>query len=314
MAYIKDINDFLKINPNCKNPLKNKRGLVFDHFLNNLVALAKSTINWVNLPLEIPEIMLEDMLLFNTVCVFFQDDVTEVYNALPSAVNGTINRYRLPNAVDAIGADGYRYHVDLSENKGALIFDNYNRRPLIWDLMYYAEQMTDLVITRDVNLKQQRIPVIYRTTQQGKSNVEAAMNAQEAGAYACVVDKTLGEDIAAPLYTPVPYIAGNLQIELEKIWNEALTFIGIVNVDEKAERLNSFEVGSQIEEVVSRLNVRLKPRQEACRKINEIFGLDLDVMPASWLLARSRSDTLGKTPEEPREPETEPREVVENEA
>lgn len=303
MAYIKDINEFLK--GECRNPAKNRRNMIFDHFLNKLVVLAKSVLNWVNLPDEIPEIMLEDMLLFNVVCVFFKDDVAEKYNILPAAIKGSINRYRLPNKVVAIGADGYRYNVDLLNKEGVIIFDNYNRRPIIRDLIYYADQMTELIITRNVNLKQQRQPIIYRTTAQGKQNLDRAMQAQEAGAYACVVDKTLGEDIAQPLYTPVPYIAGEIQRELEKIWNEALTFIGIVNVDEKAERLNSFEVGSQIEEVVSFLNTRLKSRQDACKHINNIFGLDMEVIPASWQLARSRSDTLGRTPEEP---EAEPRE------
>ena len=298
MAYIKDFSDFCKAVPT-RNPGKIKAAMVFNHYLSRLVMLAKSELNWVNLPLEIPEIILEENLLFNQRCVFFKDDVTETYNALPAVCNSRINRYRQPAGVMAYGADGFNYSVNLTKREGVLIYDNYNAQPLINDLILFAQRMTDTLLTIDVNLAQQRVPIVWRTTKQGKRNVEKALEGQSDAAVAIVTDNTLSEDGAQPLYQPVPYIAGNLQTELEKIWAEALTFIGIVNVDEKAERLNSFEVGSQIEEVVSQLNTRLKPRREACQQINDIFGLDLDVIPASWVLARDRSNTLGRTAEEP---------------
>lgn len=307
MAYIKDFSDFCKAVP--RNAGRAKQAMIFNHYLSRLVCLAKSELNWINLPLEIPEMILEENLLFNRTCVFFRDDVTGIYNALPAVCNSRINRYRQPSGVMAYGADGFNYSVDLRNKEGVLIYDNYNAQPLIADLMIFAQRMTDLLTTIDINLAQQRVPIIYKTTKQGKRNVEKALENQADGAVAVVADSTLTEDLADPLYHAVPYIAGDLQTQLEKIWAEALTFIGIVNVDEKAERLNSFEVGSQIEEVVSQLNTRLKPRREACQQINEIFGLGLDVIPASWVLARDRSDTLGKTPEEPeteaREPEVE---------
>lgn len=300
--YIKDFADFLK-KENTKNPLRLREAIIFNHFLFKLVGLATTSINWINLPTEIPERILERNLLFNVRGAFFKDEVMDQYIGLPAAAAGKLNAYGLPNYVRAYGKNGYNYVVDIAHKKGVLIFDNYNDRALINDLVFYAQRMTDILTTLNVNLRQQRIPLIFKTTAQGKQVIDRAMQASDAGAYACAVDKTLSQDIGELLYQPVPFLAPGLQEQLEKIWGEALTFLGIVNVNEKAERLNSFEVGSQIEETVSQLNTRLKPRQEACRQINEIYGLNVDVMPASWVLARSRSDTLDENVPEEREPD-----------
>ena len=296
--YIEDINNF-KVK-NCSDFMKNSgkpgrfiKEQIYNHYLYQLINLAKSVINWVGLPEDIPEIQVEEKLLFHAKSVFFIDDVTQQPVILPCILDSSLNKYGLPKSVRAYGYDGsYHYHVDLEANQGVIIFDNYNKWPIIYDLMIFAERMASTLMTIDVNLKQQRNPLIYRTTKQGKTTIDNLMNSADGGAYACAVDKSLDHDIAELLYTPVPYIADKLQMALERIWAEALTFIGIVNVDEKAERLNSFEVGSQIEDVVSMLNTRLKPRREACKKIKEIFGYDLDVVPASWILTRDRTETI----------------------
>lgn len=269
-----------------------KKALIFNHYLYQLIDLAKSVINWVDMPGTIPEIVVEEKLLFHAKSVFFVDDVTNEPVILPCVPSSTLNKYGVPKTCTAYGLDGFQYNVDLEGGKGVLIYDNYNIRPIVYDLMQFAERMADTLLTTDINLKQQRNPLVYRTTKQGKDTIDRIMQSADGGAYACAVDRSLDRDVAELLYTPVPYIADKLQTQLEKIWAEALTFIGIVNVDEKAERLNSFEVGSQIEDVVSMLNTRLKPRREACKRIKELFGYDMEVVPASWILTRDRTETI----------------------
>ena len=294
--YIQDLTNFLKKTGSGRGR-NNTANAIFNHYLTDLCNMAQSSINWVgDVPIEIPEMKLEEYLLFNTHAVFFKDDVLDRFLVLPAVDTGMLDPNGLPKQVQAYGI-GVKYDIDLTKGEGVLIYDNYNRTSILPDLCMYAKRMTDTLITTDVNLAQQRIPLLFRTSKQGKVNIDRAMQAQEAGAYSCVVDNALPTDIAELMYQPVPYIADKLQIELEKIWAEALTFIGIVNVDEKAERLNAFEVGSQIEEVVAHLNTRLKPRKDACRKIKELYGLDIDVIPANWTLTKDRKDTIEGTDE-----------------
>ena len=320
MAYIDNILNFKKVATiddflrGSGKPGRLIKDQIYNHYLFQLINLAKSVINWVGMPLDIPELIVEEKLLFHGTSVFFVDDVIGIPVILPCVLDSSLNKYGLPKSVTAYGLDGFNYKVDIEQGKGVIIFDNYNKFPMVYDLMMFAERMADTVMTINVNLKQQRNPLIYRTTAQGKKTIDNIMNSADGGAYACAVDKALDRDIAELLYTPVPYIADKLQMEIEKIWSEALTFIGIVNVDEKAERLNSFEVGSQIEDVVSMLNTRLKPRREACRKIKELFGYDMDVVPASWILTRDRTETIrpDETPEPEEDGTLDEREVMED--
>ena len=137
---------------------KVKKALIFNHYLYQFIDLAKSVINWLNMPAEIPERVVEEKLLFHANSVFFEDDVTGTPVILPCVPDSTLNKYGIPKTVTAYGLDGFNYTVDIEGGKGVLIYDNYNMRPIIYDLMQFAERMADTLLTTEVNLKQQRNP------------------------------------------------------------------------------------------------------------------------------------------------------------
>ena len=64
----------------------------------------------------------------------------------------------------------------------------------------------------------------------------------------------------------------------KKYYNEALTDLGISNFsDDKKERLLAGEITSNEEDVyLNRANM-LEARKQACKLINEMFGLNIDV-------------------------------------
>ena len=70
----------------------------------------------------------------------------------------------------------------------------------------------------------------------------------------------------------------------KQIWNEALTFLGINNImEEKKERLTENESNVNNELINMNLQSYLLTRKEACKQINEKFGLDVDVKVRSDL-------------------------------
>ena len=69
-----------------------------------------------------------------------------------------------------------------------------------------------------------------------------------------------------------------LQAQKHMILNEVFTDLGINNANmDKKERMVANEVTANDEQVKASEDVMLKVREEACRQINRIFGLNISV-------------------------------------
>ena len=80
------------------------------------------------------------------------------------------------------------------------------------------------------------------------------------------------------LKTDAPYVADKLYQLKTQIWNEALTYLGISNLNvQKKERLVSDEVMRNMGGVIASRYSRLNARRQACEQINEMFGLNIEV-------------------------------------
>ena len=89
-------------------------------------------------------------------------------------------------------------------------------------------------------------------------------------------DKQLDPNSLQVLNTGAPYVADKLYGLKTQLWNEALTYLGISNVNmQKRERMVSDEVVRQMGAVIASRYSRLESRRQACEKINDMFGLDV---------------------------------------
>ena len=142
----------------------------------------------------------------------------------------------------------------------------------------FALRLYEAERTSDVNIKAQKTPVIIVGDEQLKltmKNLYLKYDGNEPIIYAD--KKQLGSNSLLAIKTEAPFIADKLQTYKERIWNEALTFLGIDNISsEKKERLVSAEVSSNNEIVNLNLQSRLAVRKRACKEFNEYFGLTGD--------------------------------------
>ena len=80
------------------------------------------------------------------------------------------------------------------------------------------------------------------------------------------------------LKTDAPFIADKLYTLKTQYWNEALTHLGISNINiQKKERLITDEVTRNQGGTIASRYSRLESRREAVEKINAMFGTDIEV-------------------------------------
>jgi hypothetical protein len=89
-------------------------------------------------------------------------------------------------------------------------------------------------------------------------------------------DKNLSANPLKVLKTDAPYMGDKLSDLKARIWNEALTYLGISNINTvKKERMITDEViRNQGGTIASRYS-RLEARRQACKQINEMFDLNI---------------------------------------
>lgn len=250
-----------------------------------LVDLAISVFKWKNLPKGVDERMLEWWLLRDGFVGFFYDELLksdhkqrapEGYAVLPMLIQGQWDIYEYPKDRKAYAVNGFQY--DCTEENSVIIFNNYLRVPMWITLKQYAYRLAETQRTIDININQQRTAKIIRCDEKQRLTYLNVAKEVDEGKLWIHGDKNLDLDAFQVFDTSTPYVANDLQIYKHQLWNEALTYLGIENVNtDKKERLISDEVINNMGDVEAERFTRLNARKQACNEINELFGLNVDV-------------------------------------
>ena len=255
----------------------------YTYWYARLVEIAIAGFEWKNLPPEIDPRFLEMILCFDGKALFYFDDDLEEYVALQFFNSSTLDIYREPFKRTAFSPAVNFRHKALDESESVIIWNNGLHLPEILPLRLYARRIAECERTIDVNIKGQKTPKIIRSTNEERLTIENLFKKYDGNIPFIFGSKNLADmqDITV-LDTTVPYIADKVQILKRQLFAEALTYFGIENANtEKKERLVSDEVASNFGGVDIARRTRLNARKLACRKINERFGLNIDVEFAS---------------------------------
>ena len=247
----------------------------YQQYYNRLTELAISMFEWKNLPPEIDERFLELALFSYGQAVFFRDEELDQYLALTTMIGGNLDVYRIPKIRRAYATNGYNKQLD--EKNSVLIFNNYLHTNSMLDVEMFAKRLYELERTIDVNVAAQKTPVLIQCDETQRlvmKNLYMQYSGNEPFIFG---DKKLDIGGVKVLKTDAPYVADKLYELKTRIWNEALTYLGISNVNiTKKERMISDEViRSQGGTIASRYP-RLEMRRKACDQINAMFGLNIE--------------------------------------
>lgn len=253
--------------------LQNQR--TYLQYVNRLTELSISMFDWKNLPDTIDARFLELALFNDGMAVFFKDEVMG-YLGLQVMIGGALDVYRIPITRTAFAQNGYQMKLDQSNS--VIIFNNMLHTNSILDVQEMSKRLYEIQRTIDVNVTQQKTPKIVTCTENQRlvmKNLYAQYMGNEPFIFG---DKNLDLSGIKTLDTTSPYVADKLYDLKTQYWNEALTYLGISNVNTvKKERMISDEVQRNLGGTIASRYSRLLMRQQACEQINKMFGLNISV-------------------------------------
>ena len=242
-------------------------------YYNRLTELAISMFRWENLPETIDPRFLELCLFADGMAVFFEDDVLG-YLALQCMIGGQLNVYRIPNERRAYATNGYNKELD--GKNSVIIFNNMVHTNSMLDVEMFSKRLYNLDRAIDVNANAQKTPVLIQCDDTQRLTMKNLYKQYEGNEPFIFGTKGLDPNGLKVLQTGAPFVADKLYQLKTQIWNEALTYLGISNINVvKKERLITDEVTRNQGGTIASRYSRLESRREACRMINEMFGLNI---------------------------------------
>ena len=246
----------------------------YAQYYDRLTELAISMFEWKNLPDTVDERYLELILFSHGQAIFFKDEVMG-YLALSNMNQGDFDVYRIPKRRRAYGGNGYQHPLDNEDS--VIIYNNYLRKPSMRDVRNYSEILYDLDRTIMVNAKAQKTPVLISCDESERMSLLNLYQKYDGNQPFIFGTRDIKQDTLKALTTDAPFVAKDLYELKTKYWNEALTALGISNINvQKKERLVSDEVTRMMGGTIASRYSRLEMRRKACDQINKMFGLELE--------------------------------------
>lgn len=250
--------------------------LSFDFYFDRLKELAISMFEWENLPDSMDERFLEMTLFEDGQAIVFRDDVMGMLG-LQVMIGGPLNVYRVPISRRAYAVNGYQ-NPDLTPENSVIVFNNMLRTNSYRDVMFFARKLYEVDRAIDVNIKGQKTPKVILCDENERLTMLNLFMKYDGNQPFIFGSKNLDLKSIQTMDTSSPYLSDKLYQLKTQIWNEALTYLGISNVNfNKKERLVSDEVLRNSGSTVSSRYTRLNMREKAADEINRMFGTDIHV-------------------------------------
>jgi hypothetical protein len=250
--------------------------LTYRQYLNRLTELAISMFEWKNLPYTVDARYLE-LHLFETGCmVYFKDEVIGDL-CLDCIVNGRLDVYGNPLLRRAYS--GYNnYQKLLKYNNSVIIWNNYLHSNSILDVEMFARRLYNIDRIIDINANAQKTPVLLQGSEKQRLTLLNLYKEYDGNAPFIFGDKNLDINSLKAFSTNAPYVCDKLYQLKTQIWNEALTYLGISNINiQKKERLITDEVTRNQGGTIASRYSRLESRRQAVEKINDMMGTNIEV-------------------------------------
>lgn len=248
---------------------------LFHDYYSRLKSIALSVFEWEGLPETCNARFLEDTLFHYGQAVFVEDKNMSYLNLKVTAAS-ELNVYNEPTAYHAFSTG---YNEMYAADECVIIRNNALCRSTESTIINYAERLAELEQAISINCNAQKTPILIKCDERTRKTLEVIYAQFDGNKPVIFASKGLEANPLEVLNTNAPFVADRLREEKRAVWNEALEFLGINTnpSDKKKERLIVTEVNANNEQIDIQFESMLAEREESCRKINEMFGLNVSV-------------------------------------
>lgn len=258
------------------NILKNNNIGTYFFYERRLRTIAENFCIYEGLSDFIDESYLKKTLVSDGSIAFFYDEMLDDIICLPYISVSKLDAYNRPTRIKCYGYNGYTSGI-LNRDEFVILYDNEGRYPLLCDVQQFATRLANMRRTCDINIAQQRTPRIFRTKKEQELTLKNIMNKIDNNEDMIITYDNLEEvETIQCILSPAPFIADKVNIEIENIWNEFLTLVGIININnEKKERMLQSEIDYAQTSNIACINNRMQPRLKAFREIYKKWGKNI---------------------------------------
>lgn len=253
--------------------------MTFSYYFYKLMLIARSLFQWENLPNNMDERWIEKYLFNSGKCIFYKDPVMG-FMVAGYGQEGSINCYGDPTSVYPV-AENYVYSgKQLINGENCYVIRNNDLMlPEFPIIRHFSYKLTNIERAIDVNIEATKTPIIVRCSDKQRLSLKNAINQRKDNEMVIwSSDNANIGDMVSTLETNAPVVFPQLQTQKHMVLNEVFTDLGINNANmDKKERMVANEVSANDEQVKASEDVMLKVREEACKQINRIFGLNISV-------------------------------------
>jgi len=274
------------------NPVRLTNTIMERMYLRLFGELATNRFKWTGLPKEIDPRFVELTLYMRGMSVFFFDNdkiarmqvdgkpAYDKYMCLRGSGFGGLDMY--DNYAKYLAFGNTMINRTLEADECVPIWCNTMRIPDYDVITTYAHRLTVFDRSIDSTVALMRTPLIIAVEQSQRLSVLNMWRQTQEGQPVIIgspeMMKTIQEGIAVFPVGAHGQTLHDLQIGKTRVWNEAMTFLGINSANqEKKERLVADEVSANDKQVEGFQNSALGARKLAAERINEMFGLSVEV-------------------------------------
>ena len=256
---------------------------LYDRFFEQILNLAINRIEWKNLPKTCDERFLELGLFVRGQMLFFQDDVYDEetkgkpYYCLNCTVGGPVNMYGIPKERQAytVDADNPMWHRN--ESNSVIIYNNRLHRPSAYHIESFAYRLYSIMSALNINMEHQKTPFWFKGPEEQMLSMENIYQRYRNNAYVFFGDNSFSPQDVQLFLTPAPFLGHDLFTMYVNTWSDIYTWLGIESqMIEKRERIQTAEINAGLATVEANRLTIMTERETAAKKINEMFGLNIE--------------------------------------